>query len=196
MVASSLVLRTDTDGRVFRIAIGYPGASSRVASAVAARPKRNRFSVRFGLLLLRLDADLRACSRAAWSRAFAGSGNWAGLAAARARTGVVFGPLAAVVVDGSKSGVSCALAVIADRRGCRIARQVRDDVPREVARRLVRRAERQGDAHARGRCLAARRAPGHAARIWWLVAAAVTGFVISVTMYVAAAVRYMHRPRR
>jgi hypothetical protein len=60
-----------------------------------------------------------------------------------------------------ESGVSCAPAVIADRRGCRIARQMRDDVPRDATRGLVRRAERQGDAHARGRCLAARRAPGH-----------------------------------
>ena len=57
--------------------------------------------------------------------------------------------------------MSCAPAMIADRRGCRIARQVRDDVPRDATRRLVRRAEREGDAHARGRCLAARRAPGH-----------------------------------
>ncbi len=35
-----------------------------------------------------------------------------------------------------------------------------------------------------------------AARIWWSVAAAVTVFVVTVTMYVAAAVRYMHRHRR
>lgn len=33
--------------------------------------------------------------------------------------------------------------------------------PRDATRRMVRRAERQGDAHTRGRCLAARRAPGH-----------------------------------
>src|SRR5450755_3468375 len=51
--------------------------------------------------------------------------------------------------------------MIADRRGCRIARQVRDDLPRDATRRLVRRTKRQGDAHARGRCLAARRAPSH-----------------------------------
>ena len=60
-----------------------------------------------------------------------------------------------------ESGVSCAPTVIADRRGCRIARRVRDDVPRDATRRLVRRTERQGDAHARGRCLAVRRAPAH-----------------------------------
>jgi phage shock protein PspC (stress-responsive transcriptional regulator) len=38
--------------------------------------------------------------------------------------------------------------------------------------------------------------PVIAARIWWSVAAAVTGFVVTVTMYVAAAVRSMHRHRR
>ena len=38
--------------------------------------------------------------------------------------------------------------------------------------------------------------PVIAARIWWSVAAAVTVFVVTVTMYVAAAVRYMHRHRR
>jgi hypothetical protein len=38
--------------------------------------------------------------------------------------------------------------------------------------------------------------PVIAARIWWSVAAAVTVFVITVTMYVAAAARYMHRHRR
>jgi hypothetical protein len=38
--------------------------------------------------------------------------------------------------------------------------------------------------------------PVIAARIWWAPAAAVTVFVVTVTMYVAAAVRYMHRHRR
>ena len=38
--------------------------------------------------------------------------------------------------------------------------------------------------------------PVIAARIWWSVAAAVTVFVVTVTTYVAAAVRYMHRHRR
>jgi hypothetical protein len=33
--------------------------------------------------------------------------------------------------------------------------------------------------------------PVIAARIWWSVAGAVTGFVVTVTMYVAAAVRYI-----
>jgi hypothetical protein len=32
-----------------------------------------------------------------------------------------------------------------------------------------------------------------AARIWWSVAAAIAVFVVTLTMYVAAAVRYMHR---
>ena len=31
-----------------------------------------------------------------------------------------------------------------------------------------------------------------AARIWWSVAAAIGVFVVTLTMYVAAAVRYMH----
>ena len=35
--------------------------------------------------------------------------------------------------------------------------------------------------------------PVIAARIWWSVATAATVFVVTVTMYVAAAVRYMHR---
>ncbi|PZS06818.1 MAG: hypothetical protein DLM64_15820 [Solirubrobacterales bacterium] len=38
--------------------------------------------------------------------------------------------------------------------------------------------------------------PVIAARIWWSVAAAVTVFVVTVTLYVAASVRYMHRHRR
>ena len=32
-----------------------------------------------------------------------------------------------------------------------------------------------------------------AARIWWSVAAAIAVFVVTLTMYVAAAVRHMHR---
>jgi hypothetical protein len=32
-----------------------------------------------------------------------------------------------------------------------------------------------------------------AARIWWSVAAAIAVFAVTLTMYVAAAVRYMHR---
>ena len=35
--------------------------------------------------------------------------------------------------------------------------------------------------------------PVIAARIWWSVAAAIAIFVVFVTIYVAAAVRYMHR---
>jgi hypothetical protein len=38
--------------------------------------------------------------------------------------------------------------------------------------------------------------PVIAARILWSVAAPVTVFVVTVTMYVGAAVRYMHRHRR
>jgi membrane protein YdbS with pleckstrin-like domain len=38
--------------------------------------------------------------------------------------------------------------------------------------------------------------PVIAARIWWSVAAAITVFVVAVTVYVAAAVRYMHHHRR
>ncbi len=38
--------------------------------------------------------------------------------------------------------------------------------------------------------------PVIAARIWWSVAAAVTVFVVTVTMYVAAAVHSIHRHRR
>jgi hypothetical protein len=38
--------------------------------------------------------------------------------------------------------------------------------------------------------------PVIAARIWWSVAAAITVFVVAVTAYTAAAVRYMHRHRR
>ncbi len=38
--------------------------------------------------------------------------------------------------------------------------------------------------------------PVIAARIWWSVTAAVTVFVVTVTIYVAAAVRYMRRHRR
>jgi hypothetical protein len=71
----------------------------------------------------------------------------------------------------------------------RIAGQVRDDVSCDATRRLVRRAERQGNAHLRGRCLVFVGLPVVAARIWWSVAAAVAVFVVSVTMYVAAAVR-------
>jgi hypothetical protein len=38
--------------------------------------------------------------------------------------------------------------------------------------------------------------PVIAARIWWSVAAAITVFVVALTVYVAAAVRYMHHHRR
>jgi hypothetical protein len=38
--------------------------------------------------------------------------------------------------------------------------------------------------------------PVIAARIWWSVAAAIAVFVVAVTIYVAAAVRYMHRHRQ
>jgi len=38
--------------------------------------------------------------------------------------------------------------------------------------------------------------PVIAARIWWSVPAAITVFVVTVTMYVTAAVRYMRRHRR
>jgi hypothetical protein len=38
--------------------------------------------------------------------------------------------------------------------------------------------------------------PVIAARIWWSVAAAIAVFVVTLTMYVAAAVRYMHRHRQ
>jgi hypothetical protein len=37
--------------------------------------------------------------------------------------------------------------------------------------------------------------PVIAARIWWSVAAAIAIFVLAVTMYVAATVRYMNRHR-
>jgi hypothetical protein len=37
--------------------------------------------------------------------------------------------------------------------------------------------------------------PVIAARIWWSAAAAIAVFVGTVTLYVAAAVRYMHRHR-
>jgi hypothetical protein len=37
--------------------------------------------------------------------------------------------------------------------------------------------------------------PVIAARIWWSVVAAVAVFVVTVTMYAAAAARYMHRHR-
>ena len=32
-----------------------------------------------------------------------------------------------------------------------------------------------------------------AARIWWSVAAAIAVFVVTLTVYVAAAIRYIHR---
>ena len=35
--------------------------------------------------------------------------------------------------------------------------------------------------------------PVIAARIWWSVAAALAVFLVTLTMYVAAAVRYMHQ---
>jgi hypothetical protein len=38
--------------------------------------------------------------------------------------------------------------------------------------------------------------PVIAARIWWSVAAAIAVFVVAVTIYVAAAVRYTHRHRQ
>jgi hypothetical protein len=38
--------------------------------------------------------------------------------------------------------------------------------------------------------------PVIAARIWWSVVAAITIFVVTVTIYVAAAGGYMHRHRR
>jgi hypothetical protein len=38
--------------------------------------------------------------------------------------------------------------------------------------------------------------PVIAARIWWSVAAAITVFVVAVTAYVAAAIRYMHQHGR
>jgi hypothetical protein len=37
--------------------------------------------------------------------------------------------------------------------------------------------------------------PVIAARIWWSVAAGIAVFVVTVTLYVAAAVRHMHRHR-
>ncbi|MDX6495880.1 MAG: hypothetical protein QOE17_1866, partial [Gaiellales bacterium] len=38
--------------------------------------------------------------------------------------------------------------------------------------------------------------PVIAARIWWSAIAAIVVFVVAVTMYVASAVRYMHRHGR
>ena len=38
--------------------------------------------------------------------------------------------------------------------------------------------------------------PVIAARIWWSVVAAIAVFVVTVTIYVAAAVHYMHRHDR
>jgi hypothetical protein len=38
--------------------------------------------------------------------------------------------------------------------------------------------------------------PVIAARIWWSVAATIAVFVVAVAIYVAAAVRYMHRHRQ
>jgi hypothetical protein len=38
--------------------------------------------------------------------------------------------------------------------------------------------------------------PVIAARIWWSVVAAIAVFVVTVTMYVGAAARYMRRHRR
>jgi hypothetical protein len=38
--------------------------------------------------------------------------------------------------------------------------------------------------------------PVIAARIWWSVAAAIAIFVVTVTVYVAAAIRYMNRYSR
>jgi hypothetical protein len=38
--------------------------------------------------------------------------------------------------------------------------------------------------------------PVIAARIWWSVAAAIAVFVVAVTIYVTAAVRYVHRGRQ
>jgi hypothetical protein len=38
--------------------------------------------------------------------------------------------------------------------------------------------------------------PVIAARVWWSAAAAIAVFVIAVTAYSVAAVRYMHRSRR
>ena len=38
--------------------------------------------------------------------------------------------------------------------------------------------------------------PVIAARIWWSVAGAIAVFVVTVTVYVAGAVRYMNRHRR
>ena len=38
--------------------------------------------------------------------------------------------------------------------------------------------------------------PVIAARIWWSVAAAIAVFVVTVTVYVSAAVRYMHQHGR
>jgi hypothetical protein len=35
--------------------------------------------------------------------------------------------------------------------------------------------------------------PVIAARIWWSVAAAIAVFVVTLTMYLASAIRYMHR---
>ncbi|MEA2371210.1 MAG: hypothetical protein QOH12_1604 [Solirubrobacteraceae bacterium] len=38
--------------------------------------------------------------------------------------------------------------------------------------------------------------PVIAARIWWSVAGAVAVFVVTVTLYVAGAISYMHRHRQ
>jgi hypothetical protein len=38
--------------------------------------------------------------------------------------------------------------------------------------------------------------PVIAARVWWSVPAAIAVFVVTVTVYVASAVGYMHRHRR
>ncbi len=73
-----------------------------------------------------------------------------------------------------KSDVSCGPVVIADRRGCRIAGQVRDDVP------VMRLADWFAERSTRGMLTRAVGAwllvglPVIAARIWWSVAAAVT----------------------
>ena len=79
----------------------------------------------------------------------------------RTGTGKVMRPVRTAGVAQGELGGSRAPAVIADRRVCRIARLVRDDVPRDATRRLVRRTKRRRDAYAHGRCLGACRAPAH-----------------------------------
>jgi hypothetical protein len=115
----------------------------------------------------------------------------------RGSAGLIGASLTLLLLHGGESACRVRGAVIADRRGIASLDEVRDDVPC-----VMRLADSFAERSAKGMLTRAVGAwllvglPVIAARIWWSVAAAITVFVVTLTIYVAAAVRYTHGHRR